>query len=60
MVRTGVHSAQANSHLGYVFPGGPRKTDGLRCCVNSASLRFTPYNKLEEEGYGEHKKLFER
>lgn len=56
MIRTEVRSAVANSHLGHVFPDGPAERGGLRYCINSASLRFIPYDKLEEEGYGEFRK----
>ena len=52
MIRTEVRSSHGDSHLGHVFPDGPRDRGGLRYCINSASLRFVHRDDMAKEGYG--------
>ena len=54
MRRTEVRSTHGDSHLGHVFPDGPRDRGGLRYCINSASLRFIPRERMVEQGYAEY------
>lgn len=57
--RTEIRSRAGDSHLGHVFPDGPKEHGGLRYCINSASLKFIPFAEMDEEGYGYLKPLFE-
>lgn len=52
MKRVEVRSGMADSHLGHVFPDGLPEKGGLRYCINGASLRFVPFDEMDEQGYG--------
>ncbi len=53
MRRVEIRSAAADSHLGHVFPDGPRDRGGLRYCINGASLNFIPKAQMQEQGYAQ-------
>ncbi len=58
MRRTEVRSRAGDSHLGHVFEGDPESPNGVRYCINGASLRFIPLDELDAQGYGYLKEKF--
>ena len=54
MFRTEVRIKSGNSHLGHVFTDGPEELGGLRYCINSASLKFIPKDKMKDLGYEDY------
>jgi methionine-R-sulfoxide reductase len=60
MVRVEVRSQDSDIHLGHVFEDGPSDKGGLRYCINSASIKFIPFDQLDSLGYGDYKKYFKK
>ncbi len=58
MERVEIRSRAGDSHLGHVFNDGPSQAGGLRYCMNGSALRFVPFNKMQEEGYGYLQSIF--
>jgi peptide methionine sulfoxide reductase msrA/msrB len=59
MDRTEVRSDVGNAHLGHIFTDDPESPNGVRFCINSASLRFIPKEEMASRGYGPYLILLE-
>lgn len=59
MKRVEVKSQIGDSHLGHLFPDGPKEDGGMRYCINGSALRFVALEDMEKEGYGDLLKIFE-
>lgn len=59
MIRTEVRSLKANSHLGHLYEDGADDMGGVRYYINSAALKFIPYEEMEENGYCKYMKELE-
>lgn len=59
MIGLEIKSKEGESHLGHVFSDGPNDKGGLRYCINGSSLKFIPYEEIDEKGYGYLVKIFE-
>lgn len=59
MDRTEVRSDVGDAHLGHIFTDDPESPNGIRYCINSASLRFIPKAEMAAQGYGPYLILFE-
>lgn len=57
MKRIEIKSVLGGTHLGHLFYDGPKKFGGKRYCMNSASLRFIPKEKMQEVGYENYLKF---
>ena len=58
MKRVEVKSKEGDSHLGHIFPDGPKDEGGMRYCINGSSLKFIAYDDKEKEVYGYLKDIF--
>jgi len=58
--RTEVLSVNTESHLWHVFDDWPKELWGMRYCINSASLKFIPKEKMKDLGYEKYLFLFNK